>query len=285
MHRLRSAAPACAQETSCTPLLRSGAYGSGAVAEHHRLNASGFMKLSRTMRGKRFAHAFALVMDGSNQPLKGVWSVAGSSWLWLCTSLCEQAQCADSCWKKAFCCWGIQCSCILLLRDTVFLLISCLETEVCWPCKLLVSLARQLQLYEARKVAIFFIVKWEGEDSNKPKDNESKKLGGRQNQCLEVAWSTLLVMGCHSAHRLYCFTYGQSLKECTCLTLWVMPLKVLLHAHKKWKAVKMAQQRKASATKPKDLSSIPRTHCGKRKHYTYTPCCVFLWVCEHTCKG
>jgi hypothetical protein len=44
-----------------------------------------------------------------------------------------------------------------------------------------------LQLYEARKIAVFFIVKWEGKDSNKPQDNENKKLGGRQNQCPEVA--------------------------------------------------------------------------------------------------
>lgn len=57
------------------------AYESGAVAERRRLTASGFMKLSRTMRGERETHAFALVMDGSNHPSEGVWSVAGSSCL------------------------------------------------------------------------------------------------------------------------------------------------------------------------------------------------------------
>lgn len=58
---------------------------------------------------ERETHAFALVMDGSNHPLQDVWSVAGSSWLRLCPSLCEQ--CVDSCWKKAFRCWGVQHSC------------------------------------------------------------------------------------------------------------------------------------------------------------------------------
>lgn len=40
---------------------------------------------------ERETRAFALVMDGSNHPLQDVWSVAGSSWLRLCPSLCEHS--------------------------------------------------------------------------------------------------------------------------------------------------------------------------------------------------
>lgn len=185
-------------------------------------------------------------------------------------------------------CWPLLEESIQLPRDTMFLLISCLETQVCWPCKLLVNLASPVTaIWGQESNHLFFSLLQNGKEkiqiSHKTRRVRNSEAGRTSAQkwhevhpwwwavTQHIGWIALPMA--RAWRTAPACPSGAGHRRCFCLLIrserpsrWLSRVRHLPPSLMTW---------------AQSLGLIV-----ERENTTHnTPWCVFLWVCEHTHKG